>query len=318
MYDVRAMNNSTQKTPSVRHQPVSESSAGQRLDNFLLKILKGVPKTRIYRVIRKGEVRVDGKRAKADTRLQAEQVVRIPPIRVAEHGGQIATAAQGQTLLAKRIFEDSDILVINKPAGLSVHGGSGCESGVIERLRATEEYPYLELVHRLDRQTSGVLLIAKKASVLKRLQADWNLPGTDKIYEALVCGAWRGHKRVALPLKKVEIRPREEKVIVATDGKMAITTVEILQSFREATHLSLGLETGRMHQLRVHTAHLGHPIIGDEKYGRRPLEPRRAKMPRKRLFLHAKSLQIPGYDTPFEAPLPPYFQDAFDTLQATQ
>lgn len=264
-----------------------EQDIGQRLDNFLIKSLKGVPKSRIYRIIRAGEVRINKKRAKPDTRLQAQDVVRIPPIRVAEETvvGTLPKALSKQ-LTQAIIYEDDGLMVINKPTGLAVHGGSGITWGVIEAYRALKtDLKYLELVHRLDRETSGLLLLAKKSSVLKQLQQQWQANQVQKIYWAICENTWQGKPQVTIkvPLQKNILKSGERMVTVCKEGKPAISHVHLLRNGHDCCWVKVSIETGRTHQIRVHCAHMGHSILGDEKYGHH-------KMPR--LYLHAQKIKF--------------------------
>lgn len=264
-----------------------EQDIGQRLDNFLIKILKGVPKSRIYKIIRAGEVRINKKRAKPDTRLQVQDVVRIPPVRLAEQAerGAVPPALEKQ-LIQAIIYEDDGLMVINKPTGLAVHGGSGISWGVIEAYRALKtDLKYLELVHRLDRETSGLLLLAKKSSVLKQLQQQWQANQVQKIYWAICDKTWQGKPQLTIkaPLQKNILKSGERMVTVSKEGKPAISHVHLLKNKPDCCWVKVSIETGRTHQIRVHCAHIGHPILGDEKYGHH-------KMPR--LFLHAQKIKL--------------------------
>lgn len=291
--------------PAVQWLDVDEESAGQRLDNFLLRQLKGVPKTYVYRIIRSGEVRVNKGRASADTRVQSGDHIRVPPVRM-------STPAAGVSMPAAParefpiLLEDDHLLVIDKPAGVAVHGGSGVSSGVIEQLRQSRpQAPFLELVHRLDRDTSGVLLIAKKRSALTRLQDQFRERETGKTYLTLVRGHWTGGQRVIdLPLHKYLQADGERRVRVTTaddpDGMRSITLAKPLQhcAARERqglpamTVLQVTIKTGRTHQIRVHMASQGHPIVGDDKYGDFDLNKRLQKQGVHRMFLHAWRLQF--------------------------
>ena len=288
--------------PRVRFVEIDPEGAGQRIDNFLLATLKGVPKSRVYRMLRKGEVRVNKGRVKATYRLAAGDSVRIPPVRVAEAGDRLPP---GERLL-KRIessilLEEKGFLVINKPSGIAVHGGSGISHGVIEALRALRpEAPFLELVHRLDRDTSGCLIIAKRRSVLRELHRLLREDGMDKRYLALVKGEWRGgERRVTAPLRKNTLKSGERVVVVdPAEGKSALSLFRPVNRFRGATLVEVTLKTGRTHQIRVHTASMGQPIAGDEKYGDDAFSGQMRKLGLKRLFLHAHSLafRLPGVE----------------------
>ncbi len=272
---------------------VDEERAGQRIDNFLLASLKGVPKSRVYRMLRKGEVRVNKGRIKASYRLQSGDAVRIPPVRVADIE---APVNPGQRVLkrieAGIIAEEKGFLLLNKPSGIAVHGGSGLNYGIIEALRVLRpEAPYLELVHRLDRDTSGCLLIAKRRSVLRELHRLLREGGMDKRYLALVKGQWRGgERRVDAPLLKNTLCSGERVVTVSSEGKSAVSVFRPVTIFAQASLVEVSLLTGRTHQIRVHAASIGHPIAGDEKYGDAEFDQKMKKYGVRRLFLHARSL----------------------------
>ena len=276
----------------VRRLTVGEESAGQRLDNYLLRILKGVPKTHVYRVIRSGEVRVNKGRADADTRVALGDEIRVPPVQVPSKPQIVVPAREFPVL-----FEDDHLLAINKPAGVAVHGGSGVSSGVIEQLRlARPEARFLELVHRLDRETSGVLLLAKKRSALTTLQDQFRARDTGKVYSALVFGAWPASLKVIdLPLHKTHDAAGERQVRVVSpahdDGRRSITLVRVSRQLATTTLLDVTIKTGRTHQIRVHLAHSGHPIVGDPKYGDFALNKAFARGCHfARMFLHARQL----------------------------
>ena len=305
--------------PAVRHLQVDEGADGQRLDNFLVKMLKGVPKTHLYRVIRSGEVRVNRARAQADTRLHEGDQVRVPPMRVAarSEAAQAPTPpAAGTGWVPQRefqiLFEDEHLLAVDKPAGVAVHGGSGGSFGVIEQLRrARPQQRFLELVHRLDGEPSGVLLLAKKRSVLTRLQAQFRARDVRKTYLAMVLGAWPLRKKIIdVPLVKSVgahgervVRPAGEAGAAAPGAQRAITRVSVQQRLRDSAPaqtlsvLEVGIDTGRTHQIRVHLASQGHPIAGDERYGDFELNkalarPERGPRRLTRMFLHAHRLQF--------------------------
>ena len=285
---------------------VGAEEAGQRVDNYLLRKLKGVPKSHIYRVLRSGEVRVNSGRVDPTCRLESGDRIRVPPIRLVPRAE--STAPKGQTLPV--VFEVEALLVVNKPAGLAVHGGSGVASGVIEQLRQQRpEARFLELVHRLDRETSGLLLIAKKRSALTALHARLREGGMGKHYLALVQGRFRNRRQqVKLALYKYLTAEGERRVRVAEDGQAALTVFTRRARWAEASLLEAELHTGRTHQIRVHLAHLGHPIAGDDKYGDFTWNRDLAKRGLKRMFLHAARLALPhplsGERLQFEAPLP--------------
>lgn len=298
------------KTP-IQYIDVDEEYAGQRLDNFLLARLKGVPKSVIYRVVRKGEVRVNKGRIKPEYKLQAGDQVRVPPLVVSAEKDQVSTKLTlVKNLESHILFEDNDLVVINKPTGMAVHGGSGLQFGVIEALRALRPTAkFLELVHRLDRDTSGCLLIAKKRSVLTHLHEQLRLKTVEKKYWALVAGQWDArNKKVTEPLKKNTLQSGERVVRVdERDGKPSETRFKILQRYAEGTLVEAFPVTGRTHQIRVHTACVGHPIACDDKYGDNDFTGQMNSLGLKRLYLHAKTLAFTHPNTGLvmkcEAPL---------------
>jgi 23S rRNA pseudouridine955/2504/2580 synthase len=293
---------------------VDEESAGQRLDNFLIRHLKGVPKTHVYRIIRSGEVRVNKGRAGADTRVAAGDLVRLPPVRVsesvAERAARPAPAREFPVLM-----EDEYVLAIDKPAGVAVHGGSGVSFGVIEQLRqARPQARFLELVHRLDRETSGILLVARRRSALTNLQDQFRDRETGKTYLALVQGDWPASRKVIdAPLHKYLQADGERRVRVVgkddPDGMRSITLVKVARRLPGLTLLEVTIKTGRTHQIRVHLASQGHPIAGDDKYGDFEFNKALARQGLKRMFLHAWRLRFAhphsGSEVALEAPLPP-------------
>ncbi len=310
--------------PAVHRVRIDEASEGQRLDNFLVKLLKGVPKTHVYRVIRSGEVRVNKGRAGADTRLALGDEVRIPPVRTSQNAADRADAPTAPAREFPVVFEDEWLIAIDKPAGVAVHGGSGVSSGVIEQLRqARPGAKFLELVHRLDKETSGLLLIAKKRSALVALQEQLRQHGGDKAigktYAALVIGTWPANRKVIdVSLHKFLTAGGERRVRAvdaeADEGKRSITLVRVAQAYPAFTLLDVTLKTGRTHQIRVHLLHEGHAIVGDEKYGDFALNKalaRGATVPGvrfDRMFLHARRLRFmhpgTGEVIELEAPLP--------------
>jgi 23S rRNA pseudouridine955/2504/2580 synthase len=295
---------------------VDEGGAGQRLDNFLLRLLKGVPKTHVYRVIRSGEVRVNRGRASADTRLALGDEVRVPPVRVADRANAAPAPAREFPIL----YEDEQLLALDKPAGVAVHGGSGISFGVIEQLRmARPQARFLELVHRLDKQTSGVLLLAKKRSALTALQDQFRSRATDKTYAALVIGAWPANKKVidvALHKSTAADGVRRVRAVNADDedGRRSITLVKVARRCEAYTLLDVNIKTGRTHQIRVHLAHAGHAIVGDDQYGDFELNRQLARgeglagVRFARMFLHARRLAFDhpasGARVELEASLP--------------
>ncbi|MHB8533975.1 MAG: RluA family pseudouridine synthase [Sulfuricaulis sp.] len=296
----------------VRYLEIDESRVGQRLDNFLIATLKGVPKSHIYRILRKGEVRINRGRTRPDYRLEAGDVVRIPPLRLssARDIDPQQAAAGFAWLLPRILYEDDDLLVVNKPAGLAVHGGTGVGVGLIEALRGLRpEAPFLELAHRLDRDTTGCLLLAKTRPAMLALHRMLRFGEMEKTYVALVAGAWRGGAReVSAALEKNRPRSGQHQVEVTEDGKEATSLFTPLRRFGFATLMEVRLLTGRTHQARVHAAHLGHPIAGDEKYGDREFNRRLQGLGLKRLFLHAQRLRfthpVSACKMDLEAPVP--------------
>jgi 23S rRNA pseudouridine955/2504/2580 synthase len=298
---------------AVRHVAIDEAAAGQRVDNFLLRVLKGVPKSHIYRILRSGEVRLNRRRVRPDARLAAGDDLRIPPVRSAapERSRQRVPA---RTPALPILYEDDALIAIDKPAGLAVHGGSGVAFGAIEQLRAARPgAPFLELVHRLDRDTSGVLLVAKKRAALLELHASFRDGAVDKRYLVLVKGRWRDAMRtVEVPLTRFVTGSGERRVRIDDDGKRARTVFRRRQVWSSAeppmSLLEAELHTGRTHQIRVHLAHLGFPLAGDEKYGDFAWNKALAKQGLGRMFLHAWRLGLahPLEDLrlDFESPLP--------------
>ncbi len=283
------------RTERVRLVTIGENHDGQRLDNFLLGRLKGVPRTWVYRVLRKGEVRVNKGRRKPDYRLKIGDVVRIPPVRRTEKSATDPATGLVDRVRQSVLFEDDALLVINKPSGIAVHGGSGLSHGVIELLRAARpDAPFLELVHRLDRETSGCLMLAKKRSALTGLQELQRQGRIEKRYLTLLHGRIRGGSwRADLPLRKNTLRGGERMVRVDPEGKPAVTRFRVLRRFAEASLVEATLETGRTHQIRVHAAAHGTPILGDAKYGDAEVNRRFRAIGLRRLFLHAATLRIP-------------------------
>jgi len=297
--------------PKVRFVEIFEEDSGQRLDNFLITKLKGVPKTRIYRIIRKGEVRVNKGRIDNKYRLKAGDVVRIPPVRVAERNNEIdLQPTLKHSLENDIIYEDDVMMVLNKPSGFAVHGGSGISSGVIEALRAIRpDARFLELAHRIDKATSGCLLIAKKRSTLKALHDIFRENAVKKTYLALLVGQWeRKRLLVTAPLLRSTGKGGERMVKVDKSGKFAETNFRRIQKYKDVTLVEASPKTGRTHQIRVHSAWLGHPIVADERYGDEMVNKAYKKRGFKRLFLHAEQLQfihpVTNELMHFKAPLP--------------
>ncbi len=314
--------------PSVKTLTVDEDSAGQRLDNFLMRHLKGVPKTHVYRIIRSGEVRVNKGRASAELRVEAGDLVRLPPVRISAQV-QAKADAPAPAREFPVLMEDEALMAIDKPAGVAVHGGSGVSFGVIEQLRrARPASTNLELVHRLDRETSGVLLVAKKRSALKNLQDQFRDRETGKTYLALVLGLWPSNKKVIdSPLFKYTVETgvgegeRRVKVVGKDDpnGMRSITLVRVARTVGPYTLLEVTIKTGRTHQIRVHLASQGHPIAGDDKYGDFEHNKLLQKMGLKRMFLHAWQLkfQHPQSQRPvsLQAPMPPELKNFVDGIR---
>jgi len=318
---MKSLAESGEKMRKVEYVTVSAEQAGQRIDNFLLSRLKGVPRSRVYRVLRRGEVRVNKGRSKPTRRLLAGDIVRVPPLRQPERANTAPGVGLQRRLAAATLYEDDALLVIDKPAGIAVHGGSGVSHGVIEVLRALRpEQPCLELAHRLDRDTSGLLLLAKKRSALTRLQHLQLSGKVEKRYLALLAGRWRkGRVTVDAPLQKNTLHSGERVVRVAARGKPAVTHFTAQQRMPGATLVEARLETGRTHQIRVHAQHLGTPIAGDAKYGDEAANAHFRRNGLERLFLHAWRLQFPwegrteGYR--FVAPLPAELQACLKKTQ---
>ena len=310
----------------VTYVEVTEDDAGTRLDNFIVRQLKDVPRTHVFRLLRKGEVRVNKKRARPDQRVALGDIVRIPPVRKAEDVPPPATPRTASESLQKLVldsitYEDSDLIVFNKPPGLAVHGGSATDFGLIEALRgARPGQPDLELVHRLDRDTSGCLLVAKRRAALRDLHLQLREGRTEKHYLALVCGKWNlGTKRIELALDTDERRSGERHVAVRAHGRKSVSTFKPVQFFGNlATLLEVEIDTGKTHQIRVHAAHAGHPVAGDDKYGNRIFNEIFKDYGLKRMFLHSSSLGFtrPGTREPMlaSAPLPPELSAVLDTL----
>lgn len=304
----------------------TEGDDGQRIDNFLIRVLKGAPRTLVYRILRSGEVRVNSGRVKPDYRLVAGDRIRVPPVRLKpqEPAGTPSRSLR-ELMTAAIIHEDRDLIVVNKPAGVSVHGGSGVSSGVIETLRALRpELKELELVHRLDRDTSGCLLVAKRRAALRNLHAQLREREMDKHYLALLRGRWPfGIKTITLPLKTNLKQGGERIVKVHEDGQEAITHFKPLEQFGKlATLMDVSIGTGRTHQIRVHAAHCGHPVAGDEKYGDRDSDAQLKPFGLRRMFLHAHTLSFARPDSAGEfnvtAPLSDELELVLQQLRAKQ
>lgn len=287
----------------VQEVEIDASHSGQRIDNYLLTRLKGVPRTRIYRILRKGEVRVNRGRVKPDYRLCTGDVVRIPPVRVALPKGGTPSPGLVAAVSDSVIYEDKRLIVLDKPSGIAVHGGSGVSFGIIEALRAARpDAPFLELAHRLDRDTSGCLVIAKRRSALRAFHALLRGGGIEKRYLALVKGQWQGGtRRVEAPLRKNTLKSGERIVRVDPAGKAALSLFEPVAIYGDSSLVQVNLITGRTHQVRVHAAHIGHPLAGDGKYGDPAFNRAMAARGLKRLFLHASAL---SFTLPLEGTVP--------------
>lgn len=307
--------------PKVRQVNVTEEEAGQRIDNFLARYLKGVPKSHIYRIIRRGEVRVNSGRKRAQYKVCAGDTVRIPPVRVS--AASTGKVSPGLSLEDHILYENSRCLVLNKPSGIAVHGGSGLSYGVIEAMRAGRpQAPYLELAHRLDRGTSGCLVLAKRRSFLRAFQEQLRQGEVVKHYLALVSGTWGGGKQtVTAPLRKNLLRGGERMVTVDESGKEAISVFKPVTYFREATLVEVELKTGRTHQIRVHGAHIGHPLAGDEKYGDPAFNQAMKRLGLRRMLLHAHYIEFTdaanGEKIVVSAPLDDELKAVIDQLEST-
>lgn len=307
---------------SVQFISISDEESGQRVDNFLLRTLNGVPKTRIYRAIRKGEVRVNKGRVKPETKLAANDLIRIPPLDVADVSAPSSVPDRWFKRIAQSVIhEDNNLIVLNKPTGLAVHGGSGVSFGLIESLR--QLYPnqrYLELVHRLDRDTSGLIMVAKRASTLRELHQLLRGDGVDKRYLALVHGKWPAHRvRVEASLEKSGLSSGERIVRVSVDGRRSITDFRVMERLAGATLIEAKPITGRTHQIRVHAQHAGHPIMSDVKYANEDQLNEAKSIGLKRLFLHAHrlSFKLDGKRYDFEAPMDAELRKVCDSLALT-
>jgi 23S rRNA pseudouridine955/2504/2580 synthase len=307
--------------PKVRQVNVTEEEAGQRIDNFLARYLKGVPKSHIYRIIRRGEVRVNSGRKRAQYKVCAGDTVRIPPVRVS--AASTGKVSPGLSLEDHILYENSRCLVLNKPSGIAVHGGSGLSYGVIEAMRAGRpQAPYLELAHRLDRGTSGCLVLAKRRSFLRAFQEQLRQGEVVKHYLALVSGTWDGGRQtVTAPLRKNLLRGGERMVTVDETGKEAISVFKPVTCFREATLVEVELKTGRTHQIRVHGAHIGHPLAGDEKYGDPAFNQTMKRLGLRRMLLHAHYIEFAetanGEKITVSAPLDDELKAVIDQLEST-
>jgi 23S rRNA pseudouridine955/2504/2580 synthase len=309
---------------SARWHEVGEEGEAQRVDNYLVRLLKGVPKSHIYRILRSGEVRVNSGRVRPEYRLAQGDRLRLPPLeRTPVASPPAPRLGPGPRLAGHILHEDEALLAIDKPAGLAVHGGSGVSFGLIEQMRRERpEARFLELVHRLDRDTSGVLLLAKKRSALTALHAQLREGQVHKCYEALVKGRWTTSKQaITLPLHKYVRHTGERRVRVDEEGQAAHTIVRLKRHYRDVSLVEAELKTGRTHQIRVHLAHQGHPIAGDDKYGDFEFNRLLARRGLKRMFLHAHTLSVfhpmSGERITFEAPLPADLAEFLERQQRT-
>ncbi len=308
--------------PQVRFYTAESEDAGQRIDNFLLKTLKGVPKSMIYRLLRKGEIRVNKKRTKPDYKLVDQDIIRVAPIRLSEQPAPVSTKLNIVANLESQIlYEDEILIILNKPSGMAVHGGSGVNFGVIEALRALRpQAKMLELVHRLDRDTSGCLVVAKKRSALRHLHEQLRSKKVQKFYHALVKGRWSPKlTRITEALKKNDLKSGERIVIVDNiNGKDSETRFKVIQHYHNATLVRAFPVTGRTHQIRVHCQVKGHPIACDPKYGHQDFDEQMRSIGLKRLFLHAASIEFTHPRSEqrlkIEAPLEPALQKVLKRL----
>lgn len=309
---------------AVRHVLIDTESQGQRLDKVLARLLHGVPRSRIFRLIRRGEVRVNGRRAGPEQRLALGDSVRVPPVRAADPDApRRVPAALIQRLERAVIHEDQRLLVLDKPAGVAVHGGSGLSFGVIETLRASRPTETLELAHRLDRDTSGCLIVTRRGSALRALHALLREGAVQKGYLALLAGRWKlGHKQIDAPLR-TDLRVGGERTVkVAPQGKQARTEFKLIEHYgARASLVEAILHTGRTHQIRVHAAYCGHPVLGDEKYGDAAINAEFAQLGLERMFLHAHSVAFSwpdGSAQSFSAPLPGELRAVLERLAAAR
>jgi 23S rRNA pseudouridine955/2504/2580 synthase len=307
------------KAIKVQTVEIGENNISQRLDNFLISRLKGVPKTRIYRIIRKGEVRVNGKRAKPDYKLQLTDIVRIPPVRTAKTEKRSAGAELLKLIKDSVLYEDETLLLVTKPSGISVHAGTGVKISLIEVLRDIYQDEYLELAHRIDKGTSGCLLLARNAKALKQLQSAFKKRTVKKDYHALVHGLWPELlQEVNVSLQRAAEAGGERRVYVSEDGQKALTRFTLLKHFKQHSLVLAQPETGRTHQIRAHAQFAGYPLCGDEKYSSDEQRKQLASLGISRLCLHANSLEfihpVSGKSMKLSAPYDEKFDFALKTL----
>ncbi len=319
---IGSMMEDSKRTPQVSLVRIDDDHAGQRIDNYLLTQLKGVPKSHVYRILRTGQVRVNGGRIQAGRKLAAGDVIRMPPLRMGVHESEALPVGEAfrRRLESSVLLEDSEILVINKPARLAVHGGSGLALGIIEGMRRIRgEAKFLELVHRLDRDTSGCLVLAKKRSALRDLHEQFRENLVDKVYVALLDGRWQETSRtITAALEKNTLQSGERLVKASARGKAAVTRFRRKECYRDWTLVEAEPETGRTHQIRVHAKCLGYPVAGDERYGAPERLRETHRIGLRRLFLHASRLSFnhpaSGQRLSLEAPLDPELQQFLNTL----
>lgn len=302
---------------------VDQHNIGQRLDNFLMRHLKGVPRSHVYRIVRRGEVRINKSRARPSDRLESGDQVRIPPMRTAQVQNK-GSLQLGHRLCEQVLFEDKDLLVLNKPSGVAVHGGSGIDSGLVESLRLVrDDDSFLELAHRLDKETSGCLMLAKNRDALLKLHDQFRGDSTQRVekhYTALLANAWRGEKKlVDAPLRQYSDSNTGHRSRIEEDGREASSEFLPLRKFKSSVLVDINLLTGRTHQARAHAAHIGHPIAGDQRYGDAAFNKLMLDRGLRRLFLHAHNIRFlhPRHETTvsLEAPLPTELQSIVDQLR---
>ncbi len=306
---------------SVSNRVIDKQEAGQRIDNFLIKTLKGVPKSRIYKAIRGGEVRINGGRVKASSKVREADIIRIPPVRVSAVSSRVVVPPRLMDSIPI-LFEDDHMIVVNKPAGLAVHGGTGLDYGLIEAFRAVfVNNPFLELVHRLDRETSGCLMLAKSRKTLLGLQELMSgKRNMQKRYQALVAGNWIArNQKVAFALRRKNEAGKDKRMVVDRAGQNSLSIINTIREFEIATLLDVDLKTGRMHQARVHCASSAHPIAGDRIYGDRDFNRKLQRIGLGRMFLHASNLNlkhpVTGHLLDIDCPLPGQLRSVIDRLE---